>query len=59
MNVASDPFSDGYAAGVACEGLCPHLPFSASWLLWHAGEFAGHQTACAQLEFIFLNFPQD
>lgn len=53
------PYSDGYAAGITGEGLCPHLPFSVDWMLWQAGEFVGHQTVCAQMEFIFLNFPQD
>lgn len=57
--MGNDPFSNGYAAGIEGAGQCPHLTFSPAWLLWHAGEAVGHQVACAQLEFIFQNFPQD
>lgn len=57
--MANDPYSNGFAAGISGEGENPHRAYSVDWLFWHAGEFAGHQTACTQLEFILLNFPQD
>jgi len=59
MHLGEDPFSNGYAAGVEGASENPHRAGSVDRWFWHAGNSAGHQVLCAQLEFILANFPQD
>lgn len=50
-----NPFEEGYYAGLVNDRECPHVLFTPSWLLWHAGNDAGVRVHCAAVETVYAN----